>query len=212
MLKIDLHIHTRNSGDSIIDLNKLDKIIEAKSIDGVAITDHNKYTKPPKSRYIIIPGIELNTNYGEIIGLFINEKINSKNFLEAVDEIKSQGGLIILPHPYDIFRLNAMKPKPRLYSLLAKILDGIEVINSRCLISQFNTKARELAIKLEKAMTAGSDAHTPYEVGKAYTQLKGSTSEDVYRAIKRKMTYPAGGKSNPIYRLISTVVKFSSIL
>ena len=81
-------------------------VIEKKGLDGIAVTDHNsikgavEVVKQAPSEVYIIVGAEIKTTIGEILGLFLNEEISSSNPLEVIDEIRDQGGLIILPHPF----------------------------------------------------------------------------------------------------------------
>ncbi len=139
------------------------KISRKKGLDGVAITDHNTIKGGMETRKIndnqdfkVIIGSEIKTEYGDIIGLFLKEEIVSKNLFDVVEEIRNQGGLTILAHP---FRKGIIFPS----NLLNKI-DMIEAFNARS-TRTFNNNAQEFAKKFNKPITSGSDAHLGFEIG-----------------------------------------------
>ena len=104
-LCFDFHIHSKFSYDSLLSPKRIVRVAKKRGLDGIAITDHDtikgalEASKFNDSIYVII-GSEIRTEKGDVIGLFLNEEITSKYFDEVVDEIKSQGGLVVLPHPY----------------------------------------------------------------------------------------------------------------
>ena len=126
-IKLDLHLHTIYSGDSLIKPEDALKFAKLKGLDGFAITDHNSLkayemlTKKNDKDLIIIPGMEIETNIGEVIALFLQEevKMNDNNFFTILDLIKEQDGLIVIPHPYDFLRSNRLKME------LLKALEGL---------------------------------------------------------------------------------------
>lgn len=164
--KVDLHVHTRYSYDS---LNKLSVILErAKRVglSAVAITDHNEFEGALKAEELadrygvdVILGQEVKTEYGDIIGLFLKRRIESKLFSDVVKEIRSQDGLIVLPHPY--------KKSTKLNSDIIDNVDAVEVFNGRVGMKE-NRLAAELARKHKKPIVCGSDAHTISEVGRSH--------------------------------------------
>lgn len=162
-MSFDLHVHSKYSKDSINDPKWIIKIAKKKGLTGVAITDHNTIRgsliakKANKDTdFEIILGEEIKTDIGDIIGLWIAEEIKSRNWEEVIDEIHSQGGIAVLPHPYRGHKL---------IEEVAKRVDVIEVLNART-PKQLNRKAYELAVKLHKGFSAGSDAHVPFEIGR----------------------------------------------
>ena len=112
-MKIDLHTHTRYSKDSASKPEKVVKTAKLRGLDGVAITDHNsikawKEAKEAsrKHKFPVVLGEEVKVSVaghkkGEILGLFLTEQIKSRHPMEAIDEIKSQGGIAIVAHPFD---------------------------------------------------------------------------------------------------------------
>ncbi|MEM2899900.1 MAG: PHP domain-containing protein, partial [Thermoplasmata archaeon] len=126
----DFHIHSGYSFDALMKPEKIIRIAKKKKLDGVAITDHNtikgsiEAAKMTKNQdFIVISGTEIATDYGDIIGLYIDEEIRARRCLEVIDEIHTQGGLVVLPHPYKGHILND--------EVLSRI-DLIEVFNGRC--------------------------------------------------------------------------------
>ncbi len=182
-----MHIHTKYSMDSFTELKTILKMIKKRKLDGVAVTDHDttlggfKLKKMNKDKDIkIIVGSEIKTNKGEVLALFLNEEIKQREFYSVLDEIRRQDGIAVAPHPFDPLRRSRIKE----LSIL-KELDGVECLNARTMLSQFNRNAFDYASKNNKMKTAGSDAHFWYEIGLAYTEyrdnlrkslLKGTTS------------------------------------
>ncbi|OPY37234.1 MAG: PHP domain protein [Methanoregula sp. PtaU1.Bin006] len=174
-MKLDLHIHTIYSHDSLLRPEVLIKIARKRNLDGIAVTDHDTVkgglrTKAlAPSGFLVIPGAEIKTEMGEIIGLFIEEEIKSRLFYEVIYEITGQGGICILPHPY---RNNYQNPE--------KLIDGVdalEVMNART-PRYLNEKARRLAESHSKPKVGGSDAHHGFEIGRVYTCIPGNELTD----------------------------------
>jgi len=161
-MKIDLHVHTKYSRDSLNTLNALRKVCKKKGLE-ITVTDHNEIKGALKFKPKII-GEEIKTKDGEVIGLFLNEKIRKGlSVEETVDLIREQGAIIMIPHPFDRLRKSRLKK--------AITPEIVEVCNSRTLIKQDNAKAWELAKKLNVLKAVGSDAHFPFEVGSAYVEM-----------------------------------------
>ncbi|MBC7334202.1 MAG: PHP domain-containing protein, partial [Actinobacteria bacterium] len=106
-MKACFHIHTKYSFDSLMHPKKLLKICKQLGADAVYITDHNTIRGSLEAKKYeedlgieVIPGIEIKTQYGDIIGVDLTEEILTRDFEEVLDEIKSQGGISVLPHPY----------------------------------------------------------------------------------------------------------------
>ena len=189
--KLDLHNHTRSSSDGVHTPEELLIQARARGIDCVAVTDHNTVrgglealslaqADPKLPR--VIPGVELLTDVGEIIGLFIQEEIPARlPVAEAAERIKSQGGLIYLPHPFDRVRRGAVISQER--QRVAALADIIEVMNGRALHPRAGRRSRVLASELGKPWGAGSDAHRPQEVGTAYVVVTEIPTRDTLLAL-----------------------------
>ncbi len=153
------------------------KTARHRSLEGVAVIDHgtieggvsaSKINKDPS--FTVITGAEIRTDKGELIGYFLNEEIKSRGFMEVVDEMRGQDALISLPHPFDPFRLNRIKDAREAVGHI----DSVEVFNSRCILDSSNKKAFEFSQENNLSVTAGSDAHTPEEIGSAGVILEGA--------------------------------------
>ena len=158
-------------------------------MSGIAVTDHNNIRAwnhmveaAKNSGLMLVLGEEVrirnnNENY-EILGLFLNDRIKSRNFDGVVDEIKEQEGISCLPHPFDPFKV---KFNDR--DSLAKKIDAVEVFNARVIRPAYNKKALDFAKKHDLGMTAGSDAHTEEEVGRGYVIADADDLETLKKAI-----------------------------
>ncbi len=185
----DLHIHSKYSPDSLLKPERIIKVAKNKGLNGIAITDHNtlkgglaasKINKDPD--FEIIVGSEIRTEYGDILGFFLNEEIEGRIFENVIDEIKSQGGISVLAHPY------------RHYNTPEEIITNVNLVegfNARSK-SVCNIKSLTLANKFNKALTAGSDAHLYFEIG------MGSiiTEENIEKSLKNGKTKIKGKESN----------------
>jgi predicted metal-dependent phosphoesterase TrpH len=161
-LVADFHIHSRYSHDSLMVPESIVRRAKKVGLSSVAITDHNtiqggiRALEMGKQTGIeIIVGAEVKTDRGDIIGLCLNQEIRSAEWRSVVDEIRSQGGIVVLPHPYRDHEL----PEE-----IAGTVDFIEVWNSRC-TKEENYNAAILADRLGKKVMFGSDAHCPAEIG-----------------------------------------------
>jgi len=174
-MKIIFHLHSKYSKDSLLDLEKIAQIAEKNKIDAVILTDHNNLAPEKEIEKIkkirIIPGEEIKTKEGEIIGIFLKEKIEmGLGIKETIEKIKEQKGLVIVPHPFDSFRKNRLKEK----SLFENIdqIEIIEIFNSRNILNSANKKALEFAKKYNKVFIVGSDAHSQFEIAKAIIEIE----------------------------------------
>jgi hypothetical protein len=176
VLKIDLHVHTGYSKDSLMKISKLLRTAEKKGLNALAITDHNEIAgalalKEISEKIKIIVGEEIRTREGEVTGLFLKERIPpGLPVAETIDLIKNQKGLVYIPHPFDRLRSSAIDGKA--LEKVIREVDIIEVFNSRNVFVKDNDKAVDLAQKYNLIAAVGSDAHTTWEVGKSYVELE----------------------------------------
>ena len=214
MLKADLHIHTKYSMDCDTPLEKIITRCLELGINCIAIADHDSVEGALKMQDIapfrLIVAEEILTPYGEIMGMFLKERVPSGiSAEEAISRIKAQGGLVGLPHPFDTFRglrLNSTK----LEELVTQI-DVIEVLNAR---SPFNSpahKARTFAEKYDIAQSAGSDAHSPAEIGNAYVEMPEFEGRDDFLKALREGKI-CGHRSNPLAHFSSIWARIKSNL
>ena len=193
----DLHMHTYHSKDGFQSPYNLFKIMKKKGLRGVAPTEHWRAATLKvieRDGRFILPACEYkSTDYGEVIGLFIKDHIENRTFVEIAEDVHAQNGLVILPHPRDPLRKYTAIRRGLPDEIITKHVDLIEGINSRCFIHYFNIRAQRLAKRLGKPMTAGSDGHSPLEMGHAKTWLQDiETADDIYRELKAGRTQITG--------------------
>jgi len=194
-LKIDLHVHTCYSHDSIITLEEVVAYSKKRGLDGIAITDHDtlhgalKLTR--ESELIIIPGVEITTRQGHVLALNITTPISPRLGLsETIQRIHDAGGIAVAPHLTTVGKagLGLRQVTQTLHP------DAIEVINSTAFPYFLSTYlSRRLAVELSLPQTAGSDSHIPQTIGMAYTVIDADPEVDeIIRGIKRGATIPTG--------------------
>ncbi|MBF6612955.1 MAG: PHP domain-containing protein [Chloroflexi bacterium] len=179
LIKVDMHCHTRLSKDSLNDPRKLVQVAAERGLGALCVTDHNMLANSlALSRMAdlpikVIPSEEVKSSEGEIIGYFLSELVpKGLSPEETVKRIKGQGGLVGIPHPFDTMRSGSRIQTPALDRLVqAGLVDILEVFNARAVKAADNERALEYAREHDLAMSAGSDAHTLVEVGRAYAEV-----------------------------------------
>jgi predicted metal-dependent phosphoesterase TrpH len=173
-MRIDLHCHTRYSGDSLTTCHALLRWMDRRGLDMVAITDHNTiagaldFDARAPDRFLV--GEEIKTIDGELIALFLREEVPpGLSLQESMARVRAQGGLVGVSHPLDRLRTGGVGRE--ILEDIHEALDFIEILNARTTFSADNDLARELAIRWGLPGSAGSDAHAPFEVGRAYVEL-----------------------------------------
>ena len=174
MLKADFHIHTRYSIDCNTPLDKLIERCLERGVNCVAIADHGTAEGALKMKemasFKVIVAEEILTPEGEIMGMFLQETINSGYSVEeTLSRIKAQGGLVCIPHPFDHFRPSAMK-RETLERIVGQV-DILEVFNARTMPLHNRGRLKAFAGEHKLHQSAGSDAHTLAEVGNAYIEM-----------------------------------------
>jgi predicted metal-dependent phosphoesterase TrpH len=172
-VRIDLHLHTWGSWDSLSDPERVLARARARGVERIAITDHDRLhvalemaARHPEA---VIPGEEVRTAEGiDLIGLYLAEEIpRGTPMLETCREIRAQGGIVYLPHPYAAGKGGS----GRHAEALAPEVDVVEGWNARLRSRRANDRAVELAARHGKPVGAGSDAHTPGEAGNAWVEV-----------------------------------------
>ena len=176
LIDVDLHMHTDHSYDCATPVEVLLSQAKARGLGAIAITDHNEISGALEAQakadgIKVIVAEEIKTaDQGEVIGLFIEKKIPRGMTLErTIAEIKRQGGLVYVPHPFD--RLHSVPDYEHLLGVLDDV-DAIEVFNPRVAISEFNEEAVRFAAKYRIPAGAGSDAHVPQGLGSVRIRMR----------------------------------------
>ena len=176
-IDVDLHMHTDHSGDCATPVEVLLDTARQQGLGAIAVTDHNEVSgafealeKAERFGVKVIVGEEVKTaNQGEVIGLFIKEKIpRGMTLEETVAEIKRQGGVVYVPHPFD--RLHAVPDYEHLLGILDDV-DVLEIYNPRVAIGSFNEEAERFAAKYRILAAAGSDAHVAQGLGSVRVRM-----------------------------------------
>lgn len=169
LIDVDVHMHTDHSGDCATPVEVLLATARERDLGAIAVTDHNEVSgaldaQAKADGLKVIVGEEVKTaSQGEVIGLFIKRKIpRGLTLAETVAEIKRQGGLVYIPHPFD--RLHSVPDYEHLLTILEDI-DVIEVFNPRVAIGAFNEEAARFAAKYRIVAGAGSDSHVAQGLG-----------------------------------------------
>jgi glycosyltransferase involved in cell wall biosynthesis len=168
-IDVDLHMHTDHSSDCATPVEVLLATAKARGLGAIAVTDHNVISgafeaQAKASGIKVIVGEEVKTaDQGEVIGLFLRELIpRGLTLQETIAEIKRQGGIVYVPHPFD--RMHAVPDYEHLMAVLDDV-DAIEVFNPRVAIHEFNEEAARFAAKYRIPAGAGSDAHVAQGLG-----------------------------------------------
>jgi predicted metal-dependent phosphoesterase TrpH len=168
-MKYDFHTHSKYSADGYVEPKTMVKLAAKVGLSGIAVTDHNTIKgglnakKYENNEIQVIVGSEILTDKGEIIGIFLTEEIKSFHFIEVIEEIKAQNGVVVVPHPFDRIRNTSLHPTK--YN--ASFIDSVEVFNSRCVRQVYNNMAVDYAKENNLNIIAGSDAHFENEIGNA---------------------------------------------
>ena len=205
MLKADLHVHTDYSMDCTTPLEKLIDRCYETGINCIAVADHGTAEGAIKLKgmapFRVIIAEEILTPHGEIMGMFLQESIPSGLSVEqTIAQIRKQGGLVCIPHPFDSFRHSALDSQ--VIETIVDQIDIIEVFNSRAPLIRSLTKAEIFADKHGIAKSAGSDAHSPSEIGNAYVEMPEFDGKDDFIQALAKGNI-SGHRTNPLTHFAS---------
>jgi predicted metal-dependent phosphoesterase TrpH len=186
LIEVDLHMHTDHSYDCATPVEVLLASAREQGLGAIAVTDHNEISGALEARaqaarfgprggwgsnLKVIVAEEVKTaGEGEVIGLFLEEKIpRGLSLKDTVAEIKRQGGLVYVPHPFD--RMHSVPDYENLLKILDDV-DAIEVFNPRVAISAFNEEAARFASKYRIPAGAGSDSHVAQGLGSVRIRMR----------------------------------------
>ncbi|MEI2612612.1 MAG: PHP domain-containing protein [Candidatus Promineifilaceae bacterium] len=207
-MKVDLHCHTEASHDCITPLADIPQKCQAMDIHVQAITDHDQIWGAQKLQELvgadpglgltIIVGEEISTAEGEIIGLFLHDRIEpGLTAAETISQIRAQNGLVLLPHGFD--PLKRFRLRPEIREQLAGEFDIIETFNARISRPRWNQAAVTWCVHHGTLMSAGSDAHRLVDIGAAWVELDRQPIHNpstLLRALKGGI--PTGNWTHPV--------------
>jgi predicted metal-dependent phosphoesterase TrpH len=174
-VRVDCHVHTVASGDSVLRVEELADRAVAAGLDVVFVTDHHEVAAALAAQrrdlgVRVLVGEEVRTPDGEVLGLFLTERIPYVLPLrEVVARIRAQGGIVGLPHPYDPVRSGTGAVADALCA--AGAVDFVEGFNAKVSDAAHNAAATSLAVRHGLPVTAGSDAHDGPGVGAAHVEM-----------------------------------------
>ncbi|MFA5013698.1 MAG: CehA/McbA family metallohydrolase [Candidatus Paceibacterota bacterium] len=218
-MKIDLHCHTYYSKDSICSPKSLVDSAIGRGLDGIAITDHNSARAWPelieycaRKKMLLILGEEIKVKengktIGEILAYFIVKEIDPKNktIEEIIKEIRDQGGIAVMAHPFH--RSKPFKDQER----YAELFDAIECFNSRSQTTAGNAASQKIVGQYSLPFVAGSDAHTPWEVGNAFIEAEQSSTEELKTKILNRQIKFQGKQTPLMIQIFAPISKFARL-
>lgn len=180
MFKIDLHTHSTASPDGGIGMEQYARALSTSLLDVIAITDHNRIDFATQAQTSlgdrIIIGEEIMSTSGEIVGLYLTERVKpGLSPLETVKQIRDQGGLVYIPHPFESIRKGL---HPSVMEELVDYIDIVEVCNGRAFLQNRSAQTVIWAKLNHTIGAASSDAHGGRGLGKTYTQVKALPKRD----------------------------------
>lgn len=199
---IDLHCHTFPlSNDSFLSPDQLIERAKAVGLDGVCLTEHDTLWEPPKVRdlarrhnFLVIPGIELNTEDGHVLVFGLNRHVDSMHPVAQLAQVVAEaGGAMVAPHPYrqlaSLLRMDddfwTMALEQAAAHPAFRHMCAVEAINGRAAHDE-NLFSWQLCARLGLPAVAGSDAHEPSDVGTCATRFQRPIAdvEDLVRELK----------------------------
>ena len=206
-MEIDCHIHSLHSPDSRSAPGQIVTRAVALGLEAIAITDHETIKgakaamKVAQGRILIVPGMELKTEKGDLLALFVDEDVTTRSFAEKVDEIHAKGGVAIVPHP---------GASPRITRAELSLADGYEAFNA-ILSAAANNRSLEKAAGLGKSGFGFSDAHLVREIGNGRTEVQDCESLSQLREVFLKNPRVSKAtRSNPVLHRANEAILFST--
>jgi predicted metal-dependent phosphoesterase TrpH len=211
----DLHVHSSASFDSLASPRSLVRAAARQGLTHLAITDHDRIDGAVEARRVaeteasgltVIVGQEIRTTDGDLIALFVDEVVPPGLAPEAaIAEVRRQGGLVGIPHPFDRRRGSLLKSGDP--DRLVSAVDWIETHNARVALGNANVRAAELATIRGVPGIAASDAHSSFEVGVAYTAFDGDLSSPAGLLAALRSVEIVPGRASVYVRLLTPIAK-----
>ena len=206
-MRLDLHIHSNHSRDGTASPKEVLRQCRKIGLGGCSIADHNQIKGALEATSIggdegvlVLRAVEVSTEVGHVLAYGVSDLIpRDLTVAETIDKIHAAGGVAVAAHPVRFPSGIGLELADR------EKFDAIEVLNGGS-SGRSNRKARIMAERNRSSVTAGSDAHQLREIGKAYVELDGvSTEEEVLDAIRKGLTR-VGGRS----RFVSEGIVYST--
>ncbi len=204
-MEVDLHIHSRFSVDSRSSPLDIVRRAEYLGLGAVAVTDHGSLdgaraaAKLARDLLLVVPGMEIRTDKGDLLALFVETEVKSTILGSAIDDIRSQGGIAIVPHPGASRKMTEQD---------IALCDGLEVFNSR-LRPRENNASRNLAEVLGLPGLSSSDAHMIMEIGNGTTTVpEVGTLEELRKVVLREPKVSKTVSSNAFLHTSNSALLF----
>ena len=209
-----MHTHCEYSPDSRTPVAVQALAIKATGLDVVCATDHNTIEGALRLRekadgFRVIVGEEISSRDGEIIGLFLEKAVpRDLSAEETIARIHEQGGLVCVPHPFSHNRIYRIRREA--IERVWPTIDAIEVFNAREAIAGDNVRALAFAQLHDIPGAVGSDAHRPWELGRAYLDVPDFAGrEDFIAAVRQgKVTGRLAGHSIHVWTRYDKIRKW----
>jgi predicted metal-dependent phosphoesterase TrpH len=213
MISACFHIHTKYSPDSPTEPRDIVKEAVKLKLDVIGITDHytakgalvaKKIAKKEAKNLLVLVGQEVKTEYGDLLVFGSSENLRTDLF-GLLDKARSEGLLMILPHPFDARRKRssiALNLSTEKLDKIARKLDAVEVFNSRCFLNSYNIEAERFADSHKLTGIAGCDAHLLNELDTARNTINCERSEDEIFAAVRAGKVIWNGKRTSVFSYV----------
>jgi len=220
-LKLDLHNHTWYSPDSITSPKQFIHYSKRKGVV-LGVTEHGNANSwkalEKESKYFKWPfvrGQEQRVYWdkdfaGELIGLFLEVPLRSNQVGEVIDEIRSQDGVVMIPHPFDN-RHPGHSPHFRNLSHMMHQVDLVEVFNAHTRHAHRTELAQQLAIRHHKPFSVGTDAHLPWEISHCHLEVDAQTLEEAREKILKNQSVPSIRKVHALNLWASRFLRLSPL-
>ncbi|MFB6178373.1 MAG: CehA/McbA family metallohydrolase [Halorientalis sp.] len=171
-LRLDPHVHSEGSYDARVPVETILRRARAVGLDAVVVTDHDELAysldaadRAPEFGLVGVPGVEVSTAVGHLLALGVEQCPEPGRSLPAtVEQIRSQGGVAVVPHPFQ-------RSRHGIHKRVIGDVDGIEVYNGFAMTGYQNRRAQRFAARRGFPMVGGSDAHSPELIGRTHTEV-----------------------------------------